>query len=143
MLRGCNDVTPGSGPVTLVTVVSDLNDDGDIKPDWVWTKVDANGNNAGLWTFGTRGRARLGGGHPAGPGAAAGDRAHAATPTQRSCAPTSSSSESLAAFVYTKKLLEDAIRSSTILRRLRTGFWRNRCVNRDVDVLLPRASEFI
>ena len=52
----CDDVTPGSAPVDLITVASDGNGDDDIRPNWAWTKVDANGSNAGVWQFGPRGR---------------------------------------------------------------------------------------
>ena len=49
----CEDVLPNGEPVDLTVVTSDRNGEDDILPNWEWTKVDADGNNAGVWIFGS------------------------------------------------------------------------------------------
>ena len=54
----CDDVLPNGEPINLRAVVSDENGDEDILPNWEWSKVDANGSNAGtgVWLSGSGGR---------------------------------------------------------------------------------------
>ena len=52
----CDDVLPNGEPIDLIVTASDGNGDEDILPNWEWSKVDANGSNAGMWLFGPSGR---------------------------------------------------------------------------------------
>ena len=52
----CDDVLPNGEPIDLIVTASDGNGDEDILPNWEWSKVDANGSNAGVWLFGPSGR---------------------------------------------------------------------------------------
>ena len=52
----CDDVLPNGEPIDLIVTASDGNGDEDILPNWEWSKVDANGSNAGVWSFGPSGR---------------------------------------------------------------------------------------